>query len=399
MAKTFVALQIGDAEVKKQLIYAAFFVDENIEDIIAEEGGLTIVHGAAVDTVNLTEQVHKLHRRFSNHEYAFKQEIYYENRVDVPYRGPIIQELAERKVIKQLDPGVYTFREPFTTLIQFLDDSIVRKIASKFGAKHEYYPAVINGATLNKTNHFTSFPEHIQFVTHLREDLSVIEAFSQAIKEAGGWNEGTRVDLNESAAKPQYMINPATCYHCYEGLQDETLEAEGTIVTAVSKCHRYEGGNHRDFGRLLDFTMREVIFVGKPDFVKENRLKSIEMLKDLVSEWELDCHLENANDPFFTSDYEVKASFQRQQEMKFEMRMTIPYLNTTISVSSSNFHSNTFGNAFNIKAGKRPAVTGCLAFGLERFILAFLSQYGLDESKWPAKFRSEYNEWKQANGR
>ncbi|MFC5532410.1 aminoacyl--tRNA ligase-related protein [Cohnella yongneupensis] len=399
MATTFVELKVDNSEVLKQLVYAAFFVDENIQDIQAGDNGLTIVHADGADAEKITEQVHKLHRRFSNHEYAFKQEIYFENRVDVPYRGPIIQEMADQKIIKQLDPGVYIFREPFTTLVRFLDDSIVRKIANKFGAKHEYYPVVINGSTLNKTNHFTSFPEHIQFVTHLREDLSVIEAFSQAIKEAGGWNQDTRVDMNASAATPQYMINPATCYHCYEGMQDETLETEGTIVTAVSKCHRYEGGNHRDFGRLLDFTMREVIFVGKPDFVKENRLKSIEMLKGLVSEWELDCHLENANDPFFTSDYEVKASFQRQQEMKFEMRMSIPYLNTTISVSSSNFHSNTFGNAFNIKAGKRPAVTGCLAFGLERFILAFLAQYGLDESKWPAKFTSDYNEWKQTNER
>lgn len=394
---TILELNADNADVVKQLVYAAYFVDEGIEEITAEGGALRIVHRDSVDTGKMEEQIRKLLRRFSSHEYAFKQAIYFENRASVPYNGPIIAEMAERKIIRQLDPGVYIFREPFTTLVRFLDDSIVRKIAAKFGAKHEYYPVVINGATLNKTNHFTSFPEHIQFVTHLREDLSVIEAFSQAIKEAGGWSAETRVDLNAAAAKPQYMINPATCYHCYEGMQDEQLEGDGTIVTAVSKCHRYESGNHRDFGRLLDFTMREVIFVGKPDFVKENRLKSIELLKGLVTEWELDCHLENANDPFFTSDYEVKASFQRQQEMKFELRMTIPYLDTTISVSSSNFHSNTFGNAFNIKAGKRPAVTGCLAFGLERFILAFLAQYGLDESQWPKRFVEDFNEWKRSN--
>lgn len=398
MQTTNIELNMDNTDVTKQLIYSAYFVDEGISLVEAAENGLKVTHDAGIDVQNLKMQVLRLHQRFSSHEYAFKQVIYFENRVETPYRGSIIAELAERKIIRQLEPGVYIFREPFTTLVRFLDDSIVRKIAAPFQAKHEYYPVVIHGETLNKTNHFTSFPEHIQFVTHLREDLSIIESFSAAIKEAGGWHSDTTIDFNEAAASPKYMINPATCYHCYEGMQDEQLETDGTIVTAVSKCHRYESKNHREFGRLLDFTMREVIFVGKPDFVKENRLKSIEMLKQLVTEWGLDCHLENANDPFFTSDFEVKASFQRQQEMKFELRMTVPYLDTTISVSSSNFHSNTFGNAFNIKAGKRPAVTGCLAFGLERFVLAFLSQYGLDESKWPANFLQEYQEWAARNG-
>lgn len=397
MQTTVFAVNTGNSELIKQLVYAIYFVDEKIEDIQIKENELHIVHSNDVDKDNLQIQVQKLFERFASNEYAFKQVIYFENRVESPYRGPIVNELAERKIIRQLDPGVFIFREPFTTLVEFIDASVVRKIANKFEAKHEYYPVVIDGSTLNKTNHFTSFPEHIQFVTHLREDLSVIEAFSEAVKASSGWNPDTRVDLNASVTKPKYMINPATCYHCYEGLQDEQLEADGVIVTAVSKCHRYESKNHREFGRLLDFTMREVIFVGKPDFVKENRQKSIELLKQLMTEWELDCHLENANDPFFTSDFEIKASFQRQQEMKFEMRMTVPYLDKTISVASSNFHSNTFGNAFNIKAGKRAAVTGCLAFGLERFVFAFLAQYGLDQVKWPSRFLEEYKTWSKSS--
>lgn len=392
MQTTVIAINTDDTEQTKQVMYAAYFIDERIQQVEAGSGELRIQHEPGVDVDKLKEQVNKLAQRFSGQ--YFKQNVYFENRVNTPYQGPIIEELVSRKVIRQLDAGVFIFREPFTTLVRFLDDSIIRKIANRFGARHEYYPVVIEGNTLNKTNHFTSFPEHIQFVMHLREDLSVIEAFSDEVKASGGWRQDLDVNWNEAAAKPKYMINPATCYHCYEGLQDEHLESDGVIVTAVSKVHRYESKNHRDFGRLLDFTMREVIFVGKPDFVKQNRLKSIEMLQQLVAEWELDCYLENANDPFFTSDFEVKAAFQRQQEMKYELRMTIPYLDKTISVSSSNFHSNAFGTAFNITAGKRPAVTGCLAFGLERFILAFLSQYGLEEAGWPRQFREEFEAWR-----
>ncbi|UJF33163.1 class-II aminoacyl-tRNA synthetase family protein [Paenibacillus hexagrammi] len=379
-----------------QLKYASAFVDEHIRDIRIEDGHIHIEHDSPAGNEAITERVERLIERFSKGDFGFKENILFEHKVDTPYEGDIIAELVERKAIKVLEPGLFIFREPFSSLMRFLDYSFVTKIAKRFeGLQEESYPAVIHAETLNKTNHFTSFPEHIHFLTHLREDLDVIETFSQSIREAGGWNKDHQLELDRNMPKPNFTMNPSTCYHCYEGLQDEILEGEGVVVTAIAKCHRFESKNHTDFGRLLDFSMREIIFVGKPDFVKENRLKSIEYLKELAVEWNVDSLLEIANDPFFTNDFQVKASFQRNQEMKYELRLTIPSIKKSIACSSVNFHSNTFGNAFNIKMGKRNAVTGCVGFGIERWAFAFLAQYGLDEQLWPAAFREQYHAWQE----
>lgn len=379
-----------------QLKYACAFVDEHIENIEIDERSIRIVHHSPLGNEAIEERVNRLIDRFSKGDFGFKENVLFRHEAAVPYRGDIIAELAGRKTIKVLEPGLFIFREPFSSLMRFLDHAFVTRIARRFeGVREESYPAVIHCDTLNKTNHFTSFPEHIHFLTHLREDLDVIEGFSQSIREAGGWKQDAPLDLDKHMPKPKFAMNPSTCYHCYEGLQDEVLEGDGLVVTAISKCHRFESRNHSDFGRLLDFSMREIIFVGKPDFVKENRLRSIEYIKQLAVEWDVDCWLEIANDPFFTNDFQVKASFQRNQEMKYELRLSIPYLNKSIAVSSVNFHSNTFGTAFNIKMGKRPAVTGCVGFGIERWAFAFLAQYGLDESRWPAGFREQYLAWQQ----
>jgi seryl-tRNA synthetase len=377
-----------------QLKYASAFVDEHIRDIRIEDGHIRIEHDSPAGNEVIAERVNRLVDRFSKGDFGFKENILFEHRVSTPYQGDIISELVTRKNIKVLEPGLFIFREPFSTLMRFLDYSFVNKIAQRFeGLQEESYPAVIHTETLNKTNHFTSFPEHIHFLTHLREDLDVIEGFSQSIREAGGWKQDQPLDLDRHMPKPNFTMNPSTCYHCYEGLQDETLDGEGIVVTAISKCHRFESKNHSDFGRLLDFSMREIIFVGKPDFVKENRLKSIDYLKELAEEWNVDSFMEIANDPFFTNDFQTKASFQRNQEMKYELRLTVPYQNKSIACSSVNFHSNTFGNAFNIKMGKRNAVTGCVGFGIERWAFAFLAQYGLDDQQWPAAFREQYTDW------
>lgn len=382
-----------------QLKYAAAFVDESIEDIIIEGDKLRVVHRSPLGNEQIEARLNRLIDRFSQGEFGFKEQVLYDHAVTTPYRGNIMAELLAAKLIKQLEPGLFLFREPVSSLMRFLDYTFVSRIAKRFeGVKEEVYPAVIHATTLDKTNHFTSFPEHIHFLTHLREDLDVIEAFAQSIRETGGWDPQAPLDLNRSMPKPKFTMNPSTCYHCYEGLQDEQVEGEGIVVTAIAKCHRYESKNHADFGRMLDFSMREIIFVGKPDFVRQNRLKAIQYLQELVEDWQLDAYLEIANDPFFTNDFQVKASFQRNQEMKYELRLRIPYLDKSIACSSVNFHSNTFGQAFNIKAGKRPAVTGCVGFGIERWALSFLAQYGLDEAKWPAAFREQYAAWQQKIG-
>jgi hypothetical protein len=95
---------------------------------------------------------------------------------------------------------------------------------------------------------------------------------------------------------------------------------------------------------------------------------------------------------FFTQDYAVKASFQRQQQAKRELKLAIPSENQSISVFSSNFHAMTFGKAFNITVGGRPASSGCLGWGYERWIYAIFSQFGLDPAKWPTRLKDEFQE-------
>ncbi|MFH5187516.1 hypothetical protein ACHHV8_35830 [Paenibacillus sp. TAB 01] len=154
-----------------QVKYAAAFIDEHIRDIRLEHEQLTIVHESPKGNEAIEAQVRRLIERFSHGDFGFKENILFEHKVDTPYEGDIIAELVDRKIIKVLEPGLFIFREPFSSLMRFLDYSFVTKIAGRFqGVTEESYPAVIHADTLNKTNHFTSFPEHIHFLTHLRDE-------------------------------------------------------------------------------------------------------------------------------------------------------------------------------------------------------------------------------------
>ena len=101
---------------------------------------------------------------------------------------------------------------------------------------------------------------------------------------------------------------------------------------------------------------------------------------------------------FFTQDFSIKASFQRLQQAKKELQLRLPGEKQSLSVFSSNFHASTFGKAFNIMVGERPATTGCIAWGLERWVYAIFSQFGFNVEEWPAKLREEFQSMKTAEG-
>lgn len=190
-----------------------------------------------------------------------------------------------------------------------------------------------------------------------------------------------------------FAISPSCCYHAYEAMEGWELEKPGRCITATLQCHRYEGSNHKYMSRLRAFTMREVVWVGQPAFVISNRSKAEELIVRWAKDWDLSCTFETANDMFFTDDYAIKASFQRQQQAKKEMRVDIPSEGRSISCFSSNFHSTTFGKAFGVTVAGRPATSGCLGWGYERWVQAILSQFGFDPKQWPEGLRSDYEQF------
>ncbi|MCH9037646.1 MAG: hypothetical protein IH860_10085, partial [Chloroflexi bacterium] len=83
---------------------------------------------------------------------------------------------------------------------------------------------------------------------------------------------------NDRMSPVDFAMSPSCCYHCYEGMENWELEAPGRTITATLHCHRYEAGNLQSLSRLRAFTMREVVFVGHPKWVREQRDAGTELL-------------------------------------------------------------------------------------------------------------------------
>lgn len=241
-------------------------------------------------------------------------------------------------------------------------------------------PTLITTEVLSKCDYFRSFPQNVTFAAHLREDTKIIDAFRARHQHLDDVDETALADMD----RPQACLSPAVCYHVYNLYKGRTIQAAPLVFGICGKCFRFESTNISDLRRLWDFTMREVVFIGGRDEVLQEREKSIGMMSEFLETHRLAGEIRTASDPFFVApDAVSKTYFQLSSDSKFEVSLMLPDDERT-AVGSHNYHSDFFGRVFNTNVeGGGPMHSVCVAFGLERWVYAFLQQHGSDPARWP----------------
>ena len=238
-------------------------------------------------------------------------------------------------------------------------DHTVQRWARELGAAEQRYPSLIATDVLRRAG---------------REEWTVV-------------GEPT-LSAVDGLARNDMALAPAVCYHTYPTFEHKPLTKTPTILTALGRCYRHEGGNHVPLERLWEFTMREVIVLGARDEVESMRQRLVRQVTDFVTTLDLDGTIAVAADPFFTSADEGRRVMQQAGALKHELLLTLEPNGRAIAAASFNHHLDYFGSRFSITVPNgAPAYSGCVAFGLERWVLAIFSQLGVDETGWPASAR------------
>jgi len=273
-------------------------------------------------------------------------------------RGGFARPLAEleaRGEVAMLPPGRAVLRGMPLGLLRGLD-SVVRGWAGELGAEGR------------------RFPRRIPI---------------DALERAG------RSSPSPSAGR---VVPPAVCYHVYPAWQGRRLTGRTAFVTARGRCFREER-SVVPLERLRDFVMREIVALGSREEVESFRHALIARVSDLVARLELEGRIVTASDPFFVQDPAAAPAAERaglkgrglmQQvlPLKYELRLALDESGRDCAVASFNHHLDFFGRRFDIRLDSgAPAHSGCVAFGLERWVLAFLSQHGTDPRRWPEAAR------------
>lgn len=268
-----------------------------------------------------------------------------------------LDEMVRRGWVYVLGDGRISYGKEVKNIMKKIDDKIM-SWAIEDNAWDICYPDFYRMKDLVQCDYITQFHPHCFFAS-----TSNIDMFEQLQIES-----------------TDFVNNPAVCMHSYIQYRDSIIkEDEPIVITSKGKCKRKEHTGYISMERLLDFTMREIIFMGTETYVLNKRNEYMKRSKQLITEMELDGNISVANDPFFKKEDKVKADFQRKFKLKYEMHLKIPYNEHMIAVGSFNYHGTNFSKAYNIKDSNNHYVhTACMAFGMERFAYACIEQKGID---------------------
>jgi seryl-tRNA synthetase len=284
----------------------------------------------------------------------------------------VVAELRARGELWEAGPGLVGLRGDALALYEQLA-RLAADAAADDACEAWRPPAAIALGTLARARYFESFPQWLTLAAHLREDAATLERVARADDPATA--------ACDACAPADAALPPAACYHVYAALAGRVLPA-ATTITLEGTCWRHEGDRLQPLARGWAFTMREGVCLGDEDAVTAFRARGIARACRLASALSLDARLEEATDPFFRPTARGRELLQRLKGLKQEMRL--PVGEDRIAVASFNLHEGFFGEAFDIRLGDgSPAASACVAFGIERWLLAFLAAHGTAARDWP----------------
>jgi seryl-tRNA synthetase len=347
---------------------------------------------AAVSSEDVVDKLSRFLEAMTTKFRRIEQRVEYErNRHPARGSGPsVYQEMRERGWVFEHGQGQVSLSGPALNALNALDDRLTKIYREKFAAIDHSYPAMIKAELLARCGYFEMHPNAVSFVSHVIEDFDELEAFRRA-------NVGQPelvVPHDHAFSLPRFCLNPAACFPCYEAFEGKTIPGPGATLTWRGRVFRYESRNITGLDRLWEFNVRELVFLGTDEFVLNGRVRTIEAFVGLCDEWDLDCRIETATDPFFATVYAARTFWQQTRDVKQEVRVKVEVgadgSARTIAAGSFNLHGGFFGTRFHIgDANGRPAMSGCVGFGLERLMFGMFAQHGLDRAAWPVALRSD----------
>lgn len=242
-------------------------------------------------------------------------------------------------------------------------------IAALVSAEEYAFPVLLPAEALDRIDYFQSFPHLATFAINLEKSHANLEKFSAQSVDNGV------LQLTETAPV-KFVLTPSACYHCYRLLENQ---AQGRVryLTTIAKCFRREDF-YVPLERQWGFSMREIVCIGNEAEITaftEIMRPAVESLLDragLVAVWQ------QASDPFFNPSRNAHHLWQQlapvKQEAVFDERLAL---------ASINLHHDHFGKAFNLQRENAPLESACVAFGVERWVSAFIQTHGVDSRNWP----------------
>ncbi len=375
MIKTPFTEDFNIKEYEKQIS----FISSTITGYKIQNRTLIVDFDDSCDADELEQMIKSSMQGFLGKEDTGSPEVLAENKRSRVYTSR--ERILNGKYIKSYGDGRIVLKDRAVWLFEYFD-SVFRQFALELGAEEERYPVLLPVKAYADTGYLRNSPQYSMFCSEAIEDMEVLRQLRTV-------ETRTEKDFLNPA---YYVLSPSACFSVYESYRGRTLP-ENCTITLCQNVFRNEGRfNWKDFGRLRDYHVREIVFIGSREYVTDSRNRIMDKTIEYMKQTGLAGTVESSADHFIIPQMQKFKMIQMKKKLKYEWRLPVGEMEE-MAVASFNLHGFNFTRPFGISVNGTETVTGCVGFGLERMVLAFLSQFGMEESCWPEEVRkSERNQ-------
>lgn len=216
--------------------------------------------------------------------------------------------------------------------------------------------------------------EFIARELNLKNQITYSPMISHEVLQMSGYIENFPQQLIALASDEETQLGyfrPAACLEWYQQFQNRNMtSAQQSLVEA--RCGRYEK-SHSPW-RLMNFEMIERILLADQETVLAELKKMEDLAQGIFAGLKLEIEVKPATDAFFLGQDSGSQMMQKLRRLKLEY--VFNWEKQTISLASRNNHQDYFGKKFGIKYNEQMAHSACLAFGIERIMMAMVLTHG-----------------------
>lgn len=362
-----------DNELTKEELRLISFSSEYIKKY---EINANILNLYVSDNADISEIKNNIFKLLKNIGKEKNDKIIYKSAVNIS-KYTSDKEITASGIIEAYGQGSIELNELGIKLFKFFDESFMKMI-SDLNPIMKSFPTLLPCKTINDTNYLTSSPQYVLFCSKVEESLDKIELLQ---------DKYDRKEVDDCLNYPEVVLSPSACFPLYEKLRHKKIDGN-KIYTMLQNVFRNEGRfNWTELTRLQDYYVREIVMIGDHDFILETRKEILDKTIKFMNDLKIQYSVQVAADPFVVPRMRKYKLIQKFNEVKYEVKLNI-MPNDTISCASYNLHGTSFSGKFKFETNNIPVTeSGCVGFGIERWIIAFLAQHGLDIDNWPIMVR------------
>ncbi len=301
------------------------------------------------------------------------------------------EEMQRLGWIKLLGKGKWFLFPPAAAIMRAMEEIAIKEVILPLGFKEIIQPMHVSFETWIKTGHLEGMPGEIYYICEPKSrEMEEWEKFVDLLKITRKIDEE---ELLKSLKPPKAGICYAQCPNIYASLAGKTIAEDDLPILLFDRStpsDRYEAGGKHGIERVDEFHRIEIVYIGTKEQLMEIKDKLIDRYRHVFENiLELEWRMAKVT-PFYLQQAGL---LDEEEETKgtIDFEAYLPYKGDRnkewLEIQNVSIVGDKYVKSFNIKAQRSKLWSGCSGIGLERWMVAFLAQKGIEPEKWPKQFK------------